>query len=199
MTTLRGGIDRLAFDWFGVNSSLAIITFGTILGLFILPLCIVAAVAIASRWAACDGTNWRANAARYAVALAPLGIGMWAAHYTFHFLAGAGTIVAAAWRFAGDLGLATSSALVWACPCCAGELAPWLLPSQFLLFDLGLIASLYATYALARTRHGRSRQAIAAAAPWLVLEMALFALGVVILLAPMQMRGTLTMLAGGGP
>ncbi|MCE9556119.1 MAG: cytochrome c oxidase assembly protein [Planctomycetes bacterium] len=198
MTTLRVGIERPAQAWLGAYGTPTLVTLSTLLGLILVPLCVVAIVATASRRATDDDPTWRTNAARYALALVPMGLGMWAAHYTFHFLAGAGTLVTAAWRFAGDLGLTASSALAWACPCCAGELAPWLLPSQFFLFDLGLLVSLYVTYTLARTRHGRSRQAVAAAAPWMVLELALFALGVVILLQPMQMRGTLTMLAGGG-
>ena len=199
MTTLRGGIEQSAHAWLGAYGTPILVILGTLGGLFILPLCVIAGVSITSRRAANDGTTWRYNAARYTPALIPLGLGMWAAHYTFHFLAGAGTLVTAAWRFAGDLGLTGSCALAWACPCCAGELAPWLLPSQFFLFDLGLLVSFYVTYTLARTRHGRSRQAVAAAAPWMVLELALFALGVVILLEPMQMRGTVTMLTGGGP
>jgi hypothetical protein len=199
MTTLRVSIERPVQSWLGAYGTPVVVTIGTLVGLLVLPLCIVVAVAAASRCATSDDLTWRSNAARYAVALIPLGLGMWAAHYTFHFLAGTGTIVTAAWRFASDLGLTASSALAWACPCCAGELAGWLMPSQFFLLDLGLILSLYVTYTLARARHGRSRQAVAAAVPWLALELALFALGVVILLEPMQMRGTVMMLAGGGP
>jgi len=197
MTGLGSALQWQAQNLLGEYGNPALVTAGTIFGLLILPLALIFLVGSAS--GAAEGTgDWRRNVGRYAPALIPMGLGIWAAHYTYHFLAGAGTLVAAAWRFAGDHGLA-SFASTWTCPCCAGELAPWMLPTQCLLLDLGLLASLYALYVVSRRQHGRSRQALTAAAPWAILVLALFAISAFLLLEPMEMRGTLAAWPGGGP
>jgi len=198
MTQSGAALQWQSQDTLGEYGRPLLVTVATILMLLILPLAVVAVIGTVSHRAMRGEGTWRLSVARYLPALIPVGLGMWAAHYTYHFLAGAGTLVTAGWRFAGDYGLTASSSLGWSCPCCAGELAPWMLPAEFLLLDLGLLLSLYATYAIARKHHGRSRQALAAMAPWMALVLVLFGLGAFLLLEPMQMRGTLAVWPGGG-
>ena len=119
-------------------------------------------------------------ATRYAYALVPLGFGMWLAHYSYHFLTSYDTAVPVAQRFAADLGLTGIGEPAWSWACCRPA-TPWLLPSELLFLDVGLLLSLYTGYRLAPT--------LKALAPWALLLVLLFAAGVWILFQPMQMRG----------
>jgi hypothetical protein len=56
-------------------------------------------------------------------------------------------------------------------------------PLEILFLDVGLLLSLYTGYRLAPT--------LRALAPWALLMILLFAVGVWVLFQPMQMRGTL--------
>ena len=64
-------------------SSVLMVTAGTLLGLLMLPLILVTLAATFSRR---GGELWQANLQRYALAFVPLGLGMWGAHYTYHWL-----------------------------------------------------------------------------------------------------------------
>jgi len=112
----------------------------------------------------------------------PLGFGMWLAHYTFHFVTGYDTALPVTQRFAADLGLTSLGDPLWSRACCR-QLPAWLLPLEILFLDMGLLLSLYAGYRLAPT--------LRALAPWALLMVLLFAVGVWVLFQPMQMRGVL--------
>ena len=121
----------------------------------------------------------------YAYALAPFGFGMWLAHYGFHLLTGAWTIVPVTQRMALDL-------LAW--PALGQPL--WRLtgmrpgsvfPIQAGFILLGTMGSLAAAYQISE-RDYPDRPA-AALAPWLgVIALLAFA-ALWILLQPMEMRG----------
>jgi ferredoxin len=116
--------------------------------------------------------------------LVPLGAAMWLSHHGFHFFTSHDAVVPAAQRAAFDLGL-SSVAPEWVCCCCAA--APgWLVRLEIVWLDVGLLLSLYVAWRLSERRWR-------VAAPWVILLVLLFALGVWILLEPMQMRGTLQM------
>jgi polyferredoxin len=131
-------------------------------------------------------------AKRYTPALVPLAVAMWAAHYAFHLLSSAGTLLAAGNRLLADWKLVPLSEAAAACACC-GEAAGWILPLEILLLDVGLCGSLLVAYRVAQTDAASTAVALRAFAPWGVLLLGLFALGVWILLQPMQMRGTLVL------
>lgn len=123
---------------------------------------------------------------RFVYSLAPLGFGMWTAHYLFHFLTGALTVVPLTQNFVFDVfGAALLGQPAW-------QLAS-LLPMNtvyevvILMLAAGFFGS--ALWALAL---GRQLQlGFLAVLPWLVLHMALFLFGVWLLGQPMEMRGTL--------
>ena len=60
-----------------------------------------------------------------------------------------------------------------------------------MFLDLGLLLSLYAGYRIALTQAPRLLQALKAFAPWAVIILCLFAVGIWILFQPMQMRGAM--------
>lgn len=119
------------------------------------------------------------TAAAYAIGLAPLGFGMWLAHFVFHLFTASHTPIPVFQRLLGrepHWGIAS-----WAWP--------GLLNVELLLLDAGLLLSLYALWRIAKNR---ARSALRAALPWALLAIALYAAGAWIIFQPMQMRGTLT-------
>lgn len=116
----------------------------------------------------------RASPARLAIALVPLGVAMWAAHYLFHLLFGWAT----AWP-------ALEQALRLGVPRWEGAgllvSAKTVLRIQIALLDAGLLAALYAAWRVARSPR--------AFLPWAVLAAGLWIAGVWIYLQPMPMRG----------
>jgi len=108
----------------------------------------------------------REQAGRFILALIPLGLSMWAAHFLFHLVTGWDSIV----PILDKLYRAS------------GAEPGWLPPLEILLLDAGLLATLYVAWRVA-TRRFR------AFAPWAVLAVALYTAGLWILAQPMQMRG----------
>ena len=178
----------------GLAGPMAVVTGETLLGVLVAPAVAVAAAAAASRWLSGAGEGVLATARRFAYALVPLGLGMWLAHFSFHFFTSAGTLAPALQRFACDLGFSGFGRPAWAA-CSAGKAGNWLLVVQILFLDLGLLGSLHAAYRIAR--RDQPRAAMRALAPWAALALLLFAAGIWILFQPMQMRGTMTMDMGG--
>lgn len=119
----------------------------------------------------------RALFCRLALALVPLGMGMWAAHLAFHLATG--------WR---SLWPVVQRLLRFGDPqwslACAGVAPDRLVSVELLLLDGGLLASLYVGWKIARTPPRYLPFAAFAAALWVV--------GVWTLLSPMQMRGMST-------
>ncbi len=119
----------------------------------------------------------RALFSRLALALVPLGAGMWAAHLTFHLATGWRSLLPVVERAFGrgdpDWSLA-----------CPGVAPDRLISVELLLLDAGLLASLYLGWRIARSGPRYLPFATFAAALW--------ATGAWILLQPMQMRGMLT-------
>src|SRR5262249_5269825 len=135
----------------------------------------------------------RESICRYAWSLVPLGFAMWLAHYSFHFFTSYDTIIPVTQRFASDFHLGSLGPPDWVCSCCRP--APsWLLKLELLMLDFGLLGSLYAVWRMSasQTAGAAPWPAIRRAAPWTLLLLMLFAIGVWILLSPMQMRGTLS-------
>jgi hypothetical protein len=169
---------------------LAITTASYLLALIILPLVAVALAAAASRRFARLGDSTLTTATRFAFALAPIGFGMWLAHYSFHFFTSWQTILPTTQRFAADHGYATLGEPIWDCACCQ-SVASWIPHVEILFLDFGLLASLYAGFRIAEANTPNIRQSLRAFTPWATLIVLLFVLGVWIVFQPMEMRGTL--------
>lgn len=127
----------------------------------------------------------RATALRYAIALLPLGFGLWLAHYSFHLLTGVLTIVPVAQSAAADLaGWPMLGEPLWRW---VGLRPGAVFPFQFGFVLMGALGSFATAYALAE-RDAPSRPA-AAAAPWGVVLALLAAAAIWVLTQPMEMRG----------
>jgi hypothetical protein len=93
-------------------------------------------------------------------------------------------------RFAADLGFTSLGVPEWACTCC-GPVTDWLPRIEILFLDLGLLLTLHTGYRISLGLSSRPSQALKAFAPWALLSLLLFLIGMGIVLQPMQMRGTM--------
>ena len=179
--------DRLAAalgtrsPWLG-----ATVSFG--LGLVLAALVVAIVSALARRWGRLDRSVLEV-AARFGSALVPIGFAMWLTHYCFHLLTSYATIVPVTQRFLADQGFAIGSPM-WSCACCVPT-AAWLLRLEIVVLDVGLLASLYAGYSIARSETTGLARTLGAFLPWGALVVLLFAAGIWIVLQPMQMRGAM--------
>ena len=146
---------------------------------------------------------------RWSLALLPLGLGMWAAHLSFHLLTGWNSLWPGVQQAMRDLAPALGSRLGvpdWTAERSLAS-ASSLLPLQLLLLDAGLLLALYVGWRMVRPGSLRPpgtgagvvtavptlAQSVAAMAPWALLVLLLYAAGVWVLLEPMQMRGMMGM------
>jgi cytochrome c oxidase assembly factor CtaG/ferredoxin len=177
--------------WFGWRSTLPIVSLFYFAALVVLPFVAVGGAAMLSRWLA-GGERWLPIAMRYTYALVPLGFGMWLAHYSFHLLSSYDTVIPTTQRVAADLGWTLMGEPRWSCSCC-GAVADWLPRLEIVFLDFGLLLSLLVGYRIASARSRRPWQALRAWVPWAILMVALFCVGVWIVVEPMQMRGMISM------
>lgn len=156
--------------------------------LVVLPAAAISVAATASR--AASGTTMPLTllAARYVYGLVPVGFGMWLAHYAYHFMIGALTIVPVAQSVLKDFGWPLLGEPAWG----MGAVVPagWLVPIELVFLEAGLLGSLLALYRIASDVEGDRSRAWRAFAPWAVLAGLLFSAGVWLMLQPMEMRGT---------
>ncbi|MGH9582316.1 MAG: cytochrome c oxidase assembly protein [Bryobacteraceae bacterium] len=118
-------------------------------------------------------------ARRFALALVPVGIAMWAAHLLYHF--GTGWMAAVPVVERAITGVVTFMTMQ--------PVPDWLTKAQLGVLDAGLLLTFYVCWRVATQYATRARSALALAAPWAVVSCALYAAGVWILFQPMQMRG----------
>jgi hypothetical protein len=174
------GITQLA-QALNFASDFGVVMILSILFLIVLPAMLGIAAAACSR--AVGGKSLRENFCRFSMSLAPLGFGMWLAHFAFHLFTAALTPIPVAQRIANDLGLGTAEP-VWT----VSSLAFYNLPGLELLFlDLGLLLSLYIAWRVAGALNSIRR--FATFLPWGLLASLLYAAGVWIIFQPMEMRG----------
>jgi polyferredoxin len=158
-----------------------------LLGTILLPALLVGGVAKASATLSASGKTVVQEATHFAYALVPVGFGMWAAHYLFHFMVGGLTIIPATQEYLADLGIPLLGAPAWS----LGPMVPesWLLPIELLLLETGLLVSMVVTHRIAQREVGT--RATRGALPWWGLAVLLSFAGIWLLLQPMEMRGTL--------
>ena len=133
---------------------------------------------------------------RGALALLPLGVAMWIVHYQFHFLTSWASILPVSHRALLDISGGSLEPWLgtpdWAFACCA-PVPDWLLHLEVVLLNVGFIVSWAIGISFARAALPGMRTAglVTRVLPLLLLQCALLAWGIWIVMQPMQMRGTL--------
>lgn len=210
---------RASFGRFGMRRDIAALALVVVLGAFVNAAGMVEPVARAMRdLAASIGTSsaavfsafvvvslivvpsvaaWRSEArgsrerfCRLALALVPLGMGMWAAHLLLHFVHGAGAVIPVVASSLRDVGL-SSAVPDWSLAHVMGPSSDGLVSLQILLLDLGLLATLYLGWRVSRPSVPSVARTIGVIGPWATFVTLLFCAGVWILFQPMEMRGML--------
>jgi ferredoxin len=156
-------------------------------GLVLLPMALLALASMATRRVAPGErtTSSRALAMQYVYALVPLGAGIWAAHYGFHALTGALTVVPVTQSALLDLtGRPLLGEPLWSL---TGASAGVVYPVQLGCLLLGTIGSLAVAHRISSRL--RPAHALAASLPWAVLIVTLACAATWILGQPMDMRG----------
>jgi len=166
-----------------VGNNLVPVSVLAALALIVLPFGLSLLTALISR-AAATTHSLRENLCRHAMALAPLGFGMWLAHFVFHFFTAALTPVPVFQRIAVDLGWSVV-APVWTVASWAFYDLPGL---ELLLLDAGFLLTLYLLWRVSSQLAPGKK--LSAFLPWGALATVLYATGVWIIFQPMEMRGT---------
>ena len=164
------------------------ITGGLLLAVIIVPALSVGLCGWIGRLLSGVGTPARELICRFALSLVPLGLGMWAAHFTFHLFTGANTLVPVVQRMVADRGSPLLGEPMWALSASAAP-QTWLLPLQLLLLGVGLLLTLYVAWRIASSCMRRAARALVLMMPWASLAVALYVAGLWIISQPMQMRG----------
>jgi len=130
-------------------------------------------------------SSWSRTAASYAYALVPIGASVWVAHYGFHLLTGALTIVPVTQSAVMDLaGWAVLGTPFWRW---TGMRPGMVFPIEVGVVLLGAMGSLGLAYLISDRDH--PDRAWLATIPWAIVTIALTAAAIWILSQPMEMRG----------
>jgi hypothetical protein len=159
-----------------------------VFGLILAPIVLGCGSVVAGRAAAGIGAPTGELIRRFSLALVPLATCMWAAHFLFHFLMGWNSAWPVLQRALSDFGLvlANPQAVSGSNLRLSMEHVQTL---QTLLLDLGLLATLYLGWRVARLYAPKLRLAVRVMAPWSGLAVALYLFGLWTCLEPMHMRG----------
>lgn len=175
----------------GVRTEAPVLALIFLMGVVVLPLLLVSGAGWLSRWAGGGRTlSLQATVARFAPSLVPVGAGMWAAHYAFHFFTGALALIPVTQSFVADsLGFP-----LWGKP--RWELASLLDLNHILVLEsfflyAGLLGSLLVAWLIALEVYRTRARALRGWLPWATLCCLLLGAGLWILLNPMEMRGTI--------
>jgi polyferredoxin len=172
----------------GTTSEFALLAAVFAIGLIAVPVLVIgAASSLTHTLVGEPGRSLRQTAMRYAYALVPFGFGVWLAHYAFHLLTGALTIVpvvqSALLEVAGRPVLGMPRWL-W-----VGLQPGTAFPVQLGFIVLGACGSLALAYNISERDH--PSRAGAATMPWALAIVALTSAAIWILAQPMEMRGTI--------
>jgi len=152
--------------------------------LVLVPVLALAFCSAAGRLFARTSVPLGALACRLVPALVPLGLAMWLAHLSFHLITGLFSVVPASQRAMASL---TSGPLEFVAAAPLG--ADWLIDAQLLSLGLGLVVSLAVLWRIGQEIAPAPGRALGLILPWSLLALALWSLGLLTFLSPMEMRG----------
>jgi hypothetical protein len=136
------------------------------------------------RWAEADSAILPMMV-RYSYCLVPLGLGMWLAHYSFHFLTGLYTAVPVIQSACADIGFPVFGSANWALNGLSKALVE---PLNLGFLCLGLSGSLLMNYHFAR--EDSAPHPVRSFVPWAVVSILLWLGSMWVLQQPMEMRAT---------
>lgn len=169
---------------FGVSSELPVLVFVFALLLVCEPLLLIGIAAWVTRAWGGSGRSLVSVAVRYSYSLAPLGFGIWLAHYGFHFLTGLYTFIPVTQAALADLGWAVLGPPQWRLSGLSSNVVEVF---EFGFIALGLAGSLLVGYSLAVTEKVVHRAYVFM--PWAALSLLMAVAAFWLMSQPMEMRG----------
>ena len=167
----------------GVSSELPVLAI--VFGIFLVcePLLLIGiAAGIARVWGQ-SKRSWLSLALRYSYALAPLGFGIWLAHFSFHFLTGFNTIIPVTQAAFAELGWTIPGQPHWGTPGLPSNVVQLF---EYGFIALGLLGSLLVSYSIASTEETHPTRVFV---PWALLSLLLAGAAFWLMSQPMEMRG----------
>ena len=160
----------------------------TLFGIVLLlePALLLGAAALLSRRAAATSEPLLSVATRFVYTLVPIGVGIWVAHYAFHFFTGLWTFVPVLQDALYSIGITLLGEPQWRM---VGLPTDFVAPLQVGFLSLGLIGSIFVAYRIAEREP--SARPLAVAAPWAAVAILLFGASLWLLSQPMEMRGSM--------
>jgi hypothetical protein len=185
MTSPAFAVEQRIAAVFNVRTEAPVLALIFLVGLGIIPAVLLGiAGAITRALARREPTTLRQTLARYAFALIPVGFGIWLAHYGFHLLTGAATIVPVAQSAAIDaFGGAALGEPAWRW---VGMQPGAVFPIQLGFVLLGAAGSFGLVHATSLRDHPST--ATRASLPWLAVVAVITTTALWILSQPMEMR-----------
>jgi len=166
----------------GVSHELPILAFVFALFLIFEPLLLIGVAAWLTRVWGGNRKPLLSIAVRYSYSLAPLGFGIWLAHFGFHFLTGLYTFIPVTQSAVAELGWAVLGAPRWGVPGLAPNVVQLV---GFGFITLGLLGSVLVSYAIAAAEEIRPVRVFIV---WAALSL-IIAIGAFWLMSqPMEMR-----------
>ncbi|MDB6064913.1 MAG: 4Fe-4S ferredoxin, iron-sulfur binding domain protein, partial [Pedosphaera sp.] len=187
VTPISSWRDRIATD-LNLGSVLPVTSALFFFALILAPLILVGGSVLAGRAIAGIKIPAHEMMNRFSLALVPLATAMWAAHFLFHFLAGWNSAWPIVQRAIGDLGLTLTRQPTWPGSNLYLNMND-LRILQTVLLDIGLLATLYIGWRIARVHAAKLGLAFRMMAPWSSVAVTLYIFGIWTCLQPMQMRG----------
>lgn len=189
MAGIASALNLPALGW--TDAAIEAVALGAIfiVGALIVPtLAAITAAALARRL---TGTvkrdSLRVALTSFAPAFVPIGLGLWAAHYGFHFLIGVLAIVPAFQQFLLDHGIGLLGTPDWSLTGISDLTVVGLIQTIALL--AGFAGSLWIAQRTAQRMY--RRQATIGLLPWALLLLAMMLAGLWLFSQPMEMRGTI--------
>jgi len=161
---------------------------GLIFAMFLIvepALLVGAATWLTRSWGGAQGA-WLPIAVRYSYALAPLGFGIWLAHYGFHFLTGLYTLIPVTQSAAASIGLHLLGEPRWSL---VGLPKNAVHAFELGFLGLGLVGSLLVSHRMAQSEKTSRRFRVFAI--WGGVAVVLWIAALWLMSQPMEMRGTL--------
>jgi polyferredoxin len=184
MTTPAYAVEQRVATALGTRSEGPVLAIVFIVGLLILPALLLGGASVVTRGLSSAAGSLRVTAIRYAYALIPIGFGIWLAHYGFHLLTGALTIVPVVQSAVVDaFGRALLGGPAWGW---VGLQPGAVFPLQLGCVVLGAAGSMALVHAIS-LRDESSRPALTSA-PWLTVVAVIATAALWILSQPMEMR-----------
>jgi len=175
--------ERLALH-LGLPSTVPVTTAFFLVTLITLPALLIGGSVATGRALSPSNQKFWEAVRKFAFALVPLGLAMWTAHLLLHFAMGWNSIVPSIRAFAAFSGIRLAPAADVTGPLVRADL---LLKIQASMLGVGLLATLYAGWRLARSIQKTFAHVVLLVAPWSMVCISLYLSGIWILMQPMAM------------